>query len=145
RLVVGGHDDVVSVLGEQLGQLESDATGCARHQGELRRACHAQRATRDGRCQTVPNQGYSGPVAATVPVMGGYRELFEASIRDPNAFWADAAKAVTWTREPQQVLDDTNPPFYRWYPDGELNTCANALDRHVDGGRADQPALIYDS
>jgi propionyl-CoA synthetase len=77
--------------------------------------------------------------------MGGYRELFEASIRDPNAFWADAAKAVTWTREPQQVLDDTNPPFYRWYPDGELNTCANALDRHVDGGRADQPALIYDS
>ncbi|GFG55581.1 propionyl-CoA synthetase [Mycolicibacterium agri] len=77
--------------------------------------------------------------------MGGYRELFEASIRDPNAFWADAAKAVTWTREPQKILDDTNPPFYRWYPDGELNTCVNALDRHVDGGRADQLALIYDS
>ena len=53
--------------------------------------------------------------------------------------------AVTWTREPQRVLDDSNPPFYRWFPDGELNTCYNALDRHVDGGRGDQPALIYDS
>ncbi|MGZ5379384.1 MAG: AMP-binding protein, partial [Mycobacterium sp.] len=77
--------------------------------------------------------------------MGGYRELFSASISDPTTFWADAAKAVTWTREPQQILDDSNPPFYRWFPDGELNTCANALDRHVEGGRADQPALIYDS
>ncbi|MBV8928706.1 MAG: AMP-binding protein, partial [Mycobacteriaceae bacterium] len=43
------------------------------------------------------------------------------------------------------ILDDSNPPFYRWFVDGELNTCANALDRHVAGGRADQPALIYDS
>ena len=77
--------------------------------------------------------------------MGGYRDLFNASIADPAAFWADAARAVTWTRAPKRVLDDSNPPFYRWFPDGEMNTCANALDRHVDGGRADQPALIYDS
>jgi propionyl-CoA synthetase len=77
--------------------------------------------------------------------MGGYRDLFNASIADPRAFWADAARAVTWTREPQHVLDDSNPPFYRWFPDGELNTCANALDRHVENGRADQAALIYDS
>jgi len=77
--------------------------------------------------------------------MAGYREQFDASIDDPSAFWADAARAVTWTREPQRILDDTNPPFYRWFPNAELNTCANALDRHVDGGRADQPALIYDS
>jgi propionyl-CoA synthetase len=77
--------------------------------------------------------------------MGGYRDLFNASIANPTVFWADAARAVTWTREPQGVLDDSNPPFYRWFPDGELNTCANALDRHVDGGRAEQPALIYDS
>ncbi|CDO06918.1 propionyl-CoA synthetase [Mycolicibacterium cosmeticum] len=76
--------------------------------------------------------------------MSGYRELFETSIADPAAFWADAAKAVTWTREPSQVLDDSNPPFYRWFPDGELNTCANALDRHL-ADRGDQPALIYDS
>jgi propionyl-CoA synthetase len=77
--------------------------------------------------------------------MGGYRELFDASIADPAEFWAQAAKAVTWTRAPQQILDDTRPPFYRWFPDAELNTCANALDRHVAAGRGDQPALIYDS
>src|ERR1700712_3182055 len=77
--------------------------------------------------------------------MAGYRELFDASIDDPCAFWADAARAVTWTRAPQRILDDSNPPFYRWFPDGELNTCANALDRHVDQGRGDQAALIYDS
>jgi propionyl-CoA synthetase len=77
--------------------------------------------------------------------MGDYRELLDASSADPSAFWAEAARAVSWTREPQQVLDDTHPPYYRWFPDGELNTCANALDRHVADGRADQPALIYDS
>jgi len=77
--------------------------------------------------------------------MGGYRDLVDASIADPTAFWADAARAVKWTREPQRVLDDSNPPFYRWFPDGELNTSANALDRHVDGGRGEQAALIYDS
>ena len=76
--------------------------------------------------------------------MPGYRELFDASISDPAAFWADAAHAVTWTREPTRVFDDANPPFYRWFPDGELNTCANALDRHVDAGRGEQAALIYD-
>jgi propionyl-CoA synthetase len=77
--------------------------------------------------------------------MDAYQKLFEASIADPSAFWAEAARAVTWTREPRRILDDTNPPFYRWFPDAELNTCANALDRHVDSGRAEQPALIYDS
>ncbi|AKK29255.1 propionyl-CoA synthetase [Mycobacterium sp. EPa45] len=76
--------------------------------------------------------------------MGGYRQLFDASVADPCAFWAQAARAVTWTRAPQRILDDSNPPFYRWFPDAELNTCANALDRHIDA-RGDQPALIYDS
>ena len=75
----------------------------------------------------------------------GYRELFDASIDDPCAFWADAARAVMWTRAPQRILDDSNPPFYRWFPDAELNTCANALDRHVADGRGEQAALIYDS
>jgi len=80
-----------------------------------------------------------------VPVVGAYRELFDVSITDPTGFWGQAAKTVNWTRTPQRILDDSNPPFYRWFPDGELNTCANALDRHVASGRADQPALIYDS
>jgi propionyl-CoA synthetase len=77
--------------------------------------------------------------------MVGYHELFTVSTSDPTAFWADAADAVTWTHEPRQVLDESNPPFYRWFPDGALNTCANALDRHVEAGRGEQPALIYDS
>ena len=77
--------------------------------------------------------------------MSGYRALFETSLADPVGFWAAAAGAVTWTREPNRVLDEHNPPFYRWFPDGELNTCANALDRHVEAGRGDQLALVYDS
>jgi propionyl-CoA synthetase len=77
--------------------------------------------------------------------MSGYRELFSASINDPDAFWAQAAQAVSWLKPPQQVLDDSRPPFYRWYPNATMNTCANALDRHVAAGRAEQAALIYDS
>jgi len=76
--------------------------------------------------------------------MDGYRDLFQASVADPAAFWAQAARGVSWTREPRRILDDDNPPFYRWFPDGELNTCANALDRHI-AERGDQAALIYDS
>ncbi|BBZ37066.1 propionyl-CoA synthetase [Mycobacterium conspicuum] len=77
--------------------------------------------------------------------MGGYRELFSASLNDPETFWAQAARDVTWLDPPQRVLDDSRSPFYRWFPDATLNTCANALDRHVAGGRAEQAALIYDS
>ncbi len=77
--------------------------------------------------------------------MGRYAEVFERSISDPNGFWAEAAEAVSWYKKFDKVLDDSNPPFYRWFTGGELNTCYNALDRHVEGGRAEQVALIYDS
>jgi len=77
--------------------------------------------------------------------MGGYRELFTASIKDPEAFWAQAAQAVSWLRPPPQIFDDSRLPFYRWFPGATLNTCANALDRHVADGRGQQAALIYDS
>ena len=73
-----------------------------------------------------------------------YREILAASLDDPAAFWAQAAHGVSWTTAPQRILDDDNPPFYRWFPDAELNTCANALDRHIEA-RGDQAALIYDS
>ncbi|CAN5327246.1 propionyl-CoA synthetase [soil metagenome] len=76
---------------------------------------------------------------------GRYGDLYRASIDNPVAFWSQAAAAVDWTRAPQRVLDDSAAPLYRWFPDGELNTCVNALDRHVAGGRAEQAALIYDS
>jgi propionyl-CoA synthetase len=77
--------------------------------------------------------------------MGSYRTEYRRSIDDPAGFWGEAAKGITWDREPTRILDDTNLPFYRWFADGEMNTCYNALDRHVEGGRGDQAAVIYDS
>jgi propionyl-CoA synthetase len=77
--------------------------------------------------------------------MTSYSEAFERSITDPAGFWGEHAGLVDWITRPRQVLDDSRPPFYRWFPDATLNTCYNALDRHVVGGRADQPALIHDS
>ncbi|MFF5209909.1 propionyl-CoA synthetase [Streptosporangium sp. NPDC000396] len=74
-----------------------------------------------------------------------YADAFTRSITDPEGFWSEAAEAVTWIRAPREVLDADNPPFYRWFPDGELNTCFNALDRHVEAGHGDRLALIYDS
>jgi propionyl-CoA synthetase len=77
--------------------------------------------------------------------MGSYEDVFRRSLTDPVGFWAEAAKAIDWYEEPETILDDSNPPFYRWYRGGSLNTCHNALDRHVDNGRSGQTALIYDS
>jgi propionyl-CoA synthetase len=75
----------------------------------------------------------------------GYREEFRRSIDDPEAFWAEAAEGIDWFRQPLEVLDATGAPFVKWFPDGILNTCYNALDRHIIGDRGDQVALIYDS
>jgi len=77
--------------------------------------------------------------------MGRYNDLFQKSIKDPSGFWEDAAHVVTWSRKWDKVLDDSNKPFSRWYVGAEMNTCFNALDRHVQAGRADQVALIFDS
>ncbi len=77
--------------------------------------------------------------------MGEYDDVFRASVEDPERFWLEAAAAIDWTRRPTRALDDSRPPFARWFPDGELNVCHNALDRHVDAGRGDQPALVHDS
>jgi propionyl-CoA synthetase len=74
-----------------------------------------------------------------------YRALHARSLRDPEGFWAEQAEKITWSKRWEKVLDDSKAPFYYWYRGGELNACHNALDRHVDGGRADQAALIYDS
>ncbi|WP_424529842.1 propionyl-CoA synthetase [Sphaerisporangium viridialbum] len=74
-----------------------------------------------------------------------YPDVFANAITDPDGFWGDAAEDVSWHRAPDKVLDSSSAPFYRWFTGGELNTCHNALDRHVDGGRGDQAALVYDS
>jgi propionyl-CoA synthetase len=67
------------------------------------------------------------------------------SIEQAEEFWAEAATGIEWDKPWERVLDASNAPFYRWFSGGRLNTCHNALDRHVNGGRADQVALIYDS
>jgi propionyl-CoA synthetase len=77
--------------------------------------------------------------------MGDYRQAYARSMDDPEGFWREAATAIEWTRAPQRILDDSAAPIYRWYPDAELNTSYNALDRHVAAGRGGQTALVYDS
>ena len=74
-----------------------------------------------------------------------YREIYRRSLADPSGFWGDAAKDIHWERKWDRVLDDARTPFYRWFTGGVLNTCYNAVDRHVESVRADQAALIYDS
>jgi propionyl-CoA synthetase len=77
--------------------------------------------------------------------MGRYAEEFRRSLDDPEGFWRDAAAGVDWVRQPERILDAAAAPFYRWFPDAELNTCHNAVDRHVAAGRGDQLALVHDS
>ncbi len=74
-----------------------------------------------------------------------YDDIYRRSLSDPQGFWAEAAEAIDWTKRWDRVLDDSRPPFYRWFRGAEVNTCHNALDRHVESGRGDQAALIYDS
>jgi propionyl-CoA synthetase len=81
----------------------------------------------------------------TAPGTGAYAAAHRRSIEAPDGFWAEAALGIDWVHRPQRVLDTERAPLYRWFPDGVLNTCYNALDRHVIAGRGDQPALVYDS
>ena len=74
-----------------------------------------------------------------------YDTVYTRWLNNPENFWAEAADAVHWHKKWDRVLDDSRPPFYRWFTGGLLNSCYNALDRHVESERADQPALIYDS
>lgn len=74
-----------------------------------------------------------------------YESVHARSIAHPEEFWAEAAEGIDWEKRWDKVLDDSDAPFYRWFAGGRLNTCHNALDRHVEGGRAEQVALIYDS
>jgi propionyl-CoA synthetase len=77
--------------------------------------------------------------------MTGYADAFRRSLADPDGFWGDAAAAIDWYEQPAAALDASAAPFYRWFPGGVLNTCFNAVDRHVSAGRGGQAAIIYDS
>ena len=75
----------------------------------------------------------------------GYHALYQSWKDDPEAFWLDAARAIDWDEFPSAALNAENAPLYEWFTDGVVNTCYNALDRHVENGRGDQVAVIYDS
>src|SRR3954452_3988533 len=72
-------------------------------------------------------------------------EIRVRSLADPEGFWAEAAKDIDWYQPWRKVLDDSSQPLYRWFVGAEVNTCYNAVDRHVERGRGEQTALIYDS
>ncbi len=75
----------------------------------------------------------------------GYADIYQASLKDPEGFWMQAADAIDWDRKPSQALFDRGEHMYEWYADGLVNGCYNAVDRHVIAGRGDQPAIIHDS
>jgi propionyl-CoA synthetase len=77
--------------------------------------------------------------------MSVYADEYARSLADPRTFWAEQARAIDWYTRPETILDATRAPLYRWFAGGVLNTCYNALDRHVIRGRADEPALIFHS
>lgn len=77
--------------------------------------------------------------------MDNLADHYYRSINDPEHFWGEAAEAVHWYKRWDRVLDDSDQPWYRWFSGGQVNTCYNALDYHIEQGRGDQLALIYDS
>jgi propionyl-CoA synthetase len=77
--------------------------------------------------------------------MTSYAETYRRSLERPKEFWAEAAEAIDWERRWDRVLDASRPPFYRWFAGAQLNTCWNAVDRHVAPGRGERIALIWDS
>jgi propionyl-CoA synthetase len=77
--------------------------------------------------------------------MSTYKDVYNRWQADPEGFWMEAAEAIDWDRKPSKALFDENAPLYEWFSDGMVNTCYNAVDRHVAAGKGDQVAIIYDS
>src|SRR2546423_18138 len=107
-----------------------------RHGAQLRRHATRRPSRPGGLMHTTPG------IHATQSIQD---DVYAQWVKDPEGFWAGAGEAIHWYRRWDRVLDGSRPPFYRWFPGAEVNTCYNAVDWHVEHGRADQPALIYDS
>ena len=78
-------------------------------------------------------------------MVDNYATVYRQSLEDPESFWGEQARLIDWDRPADRVLDDSDAPLYRWFAGGRLNTCFNALDRHVEAGRGEQPALLFSS
>ena len=74
-----------------------------------------------------------------------YQEIYDNSISKREEFWQNISEDIFWYKKPTKILNSSNPPFYKWFEDGVTNTCYNALDYHIDQGRAEKIAIIYDS
>ena len=78
-------------------------------------------------------------------MQGKYKEIYDSSISQKENFWKEVAESIFWYKKPTKILNSSNPPFYKWYEDGVTNTCYNAIDFHIDNGRGEKLAIIYDS
>ena len=94
--------------------------------------------------QSQPNKG-NGSAGMNIQGKSLYHEVHARSLADPEGFWAEAAKEIDWIEPPKKIFDPSQGTYGRWFTGGVVNTCYNALDRHVEGGRAGQVALIHDS
>ena len=74
-----------------------------------------------------------------------FQKIYDQSIKNPEKFWQEASNDIFWFKKPTKILNKSNPPFYKWFEDGITNTCYNALDLHIEQGRGEKIALIYDS
>ena len=74
-----------------------------------------------------------------------YKEIYNSSINNKESFWKEIANDIFWYKKPTKILNSSNAPFYKWFEDGVTNTCYNALDVHIDNGRGEKTAIIYDS
>ncbi len=74
-----------------------------------------------------------------------FKQIYDNSIKNPEVFWKNLSEDIFWFKKPTKILNKSNPPFYKWYEDGITNTCYNALDHHIDQGKGERIALIYDS
>ena len=74
-----------------------------------------------------------------------FKEIYRRSISKPEEFWREISNDIFWFKKPTKILNSNKPPFYKWFEDGITNSCYNALDFHIDEGRGDKTALIYDS
>ena len=75
----------------------------------------------------------------------GYREIYDGWKADPEHFWMEAAKGIDWVQPPSHALNASRAPLYEWFTDARVNTCWNAVDRHVEAGRGNQIAILHDS
>ena len=78
-------------------------------------------------------------------MQGKYKEIYDSSINQKEIFWKKISDNIFWYKKPTKILNSDKPPFYKWFEDGVTNTCYNALDLHIDEGRGDKLAIIYDS